>query len=74
MEHKRMWSRLSLLGAQVSDTLSHLSQVGAWGFLANAATVSGFQNTAASRGAFLIRLSAIMTPLIASLAGACVSQ
>jgi drug/metabolite transporter (DMT)-like permease len=49
------------------------AEVGAWGFLANAATVSGFQNTAASRGAFLIRLSAIMTPLIASLAGEAIS-
>ena len=56
------------------DVLSHALQVGAWGFLANAATVSGFQNTAASRGAFLIRLSAIMTPLIASLAGVCILQ
>ncbi len=42
---------------------------GCWAFLANAATVVGFQNTAAGRGAFLIRLSAIFTPMVASLAG-----
>ena len=44
-------------------------EIGLWAFLANACTVTGFQNTAASRGAFLIRLSAILTPLVASLAG-----
>lgn len=45
------------------------AEVGAWAFLANALTVIGFQYTAAGRGAFLIRLSAIFTPLVAVVAG-----
>lgn len=44
-------------------------EVGVWAFAANTCTVVGFENTAASRGAFLIRLSAILTPMVASLAG-----
>lgn len=59
----------ALLNKETDSTLMAGLEVGTWAFAANTLTVIGFQNTAASRGAFLIRLSAILTPIIASLAG-----
>lgn len=44
-------------------------EVGLWAFAANCLTVTGFQNTATSRGTFLIRLSAMFTPIIAAVLG-----
>ena len=44
-------------------------ELGCWMFCANAATVIGFQETSASRGAFLIRLTAVFTPFVALAAG-----
>lgn len=57
------WQRL-----QDSGQLAAL-ELGCWMFVANAATVIGFQETSASRGAFLIRLTAVFTPFVALLAG-----
>lgn len=45
------------------------AELGVWMFLANAATVIGFQETPATRGAFLIRLTAVFTPIVALVAG-----
>lgn len=61
----------ALLNREADSTLMAGLEIGTWAFAANTLTVIGFQNTAASRGAFLIRLSAILTPIIASLAGEC---
>ncbi len=44
-------------------------EIGLWAFIANCSTITGFENTTTSRGTFLIRLSAMFTPVVASLAG-----
>ena len=42
-------------------------ETGAWTFLANSATISAFQHTPASRGAFLIRHAATWTACLSDL-------
>ena len=44
-------------------------EIGLWSFIANCSTITGFENTTTSRGTFLIRLSAMFTPIVAALAG-----
>jgi len=44
-------------------------EIGLWAFIANCSTITGFENTTTSRGTFLIRLSAMFTPIVAALAG-----
>ena len=44
-------------------------EIGLWAFIANCSTIIGFENTTTSRGTFLIRLSAMFTPIVAALAG-----
>ena len=62
--------RLQRLGAIVGEDLRLAGgELGVWAFLANAATVVGFNTTSVVRGAFLVRLSAMFTPLIAAAGG-----
>lgn len=44
-------------------------EIGLWASAANCLTVIGFENTTTSRGAFLIRLSAMFTPVVAATVG-----
>ena len=44
-------------------------EIGFWAFAANCLTVIGFANTTTSRGAFLVRLSAVFTPVVAATVG-----
>lgn len=44
-------------------------ELGLWAFIANCSTITGFEHTATSRGTFLLRLSAMFTPIVAALAG-----
>ncbi|KAK9830070.1 hypothetical protein WJX72_009582 [[Myrmecia] bisecta] len=48
-------------------------ELGVWGFIANVAMVMGFEFTNATRGAFLLRLSSLFTPIIAVCFGETVS-
>ena len=44
-------------------------EVGFWAVIAQTLTVTGFANTTTSRGAFLVRLSAVFTPIVAATFG-----
>ena len=44
-------------------------EIGLWAFIANCSTIIGFENTTTSRGTFLIRLSAMFTPIVAAVSG-----
>lgn len=63
----------SLLTATATNVSAAGFETGLWAFVANCLTVIGFENTTTSRGTFLIRLSAMFTPMIAAFLGESVS-
>lgn len=64
-----VWPINLLLTATQSSVRAAGFEVGLWAFMANCLTVIGFENTTTSRGTFLIRLSAMFTPIIAAVGG-----
>jgi len=63
------WPINLFLPATASSVAFAGFEIGLWAFIANCSTITGFENTTTSRGTFLIRLSAMFTPIVAALAG-----
>ena len=63
------WPINLFLTATASSVAFAGFEIGLWAFIANCSTITGFENTTTSRGTFLIRLSAMFTPIVAALAG-----
>ncbi|DBA82131.1 TPA: hypothetical protein ACH3X1_007121 [Trebouxia sp. C0004] len=63
------WPINLFLTATASSVAFAGCEIGLWAFIANCSTITGFENTTTSRGTFLIRLSAMFTPILAALAG-----
>ena len=63
------WPVNIFLTATASSVAFAGFELGLWAFIANCSTIIGFEHTATSRGTFLLRLSAMFTPLVAALAG-----
>ena len=59
----------NILAASQTKISTAAFEIGFWSFAANCLTVAGFANTATSRGAFLVRLSAVFTPVVAAAVG-----
>ncbi|KAL3146210.1 hypothetical protein ABBQ32_002912 [Trebouxia sp. C0010 RCD-2024] len=63
------WPINIFLTATASSVTFAGFELGLWAFIANCSTITGFENTSTSRGTFLLRLSAMFTPIVASLVG-----
>ena len=59
----------NIMAASQSNIGTAAFEIGFWSFAANCLTVTGFSNTTTSRGAFLVRLSAVFTPIVAATVG-----
>ena len=63
------WPVNLFLTATASSVAFAGFEIGLWAFIANCSTITGFEHTATSRGTFLLRLSAMFTPIVAAAAG-----
>ncbi|DBA68317.1 TPA: hypothetical protein ACH3X2_013632 [Trebouxia sp. C0005] len=63
------WPVNLFLTATASSVAFAGFEIGVWAFIANCSTITGFENTTTTRGTFLIRLSAMFTPIVAAVAG-----
>ena len=63
------WPVNLFLTATASSVAFAGFELGLWAFIANCSTITGFEHTATSRGTFLLRLSAMFTPIVAALVG-----
>lgn len=63
------WPLTRLLTATKTHVDAAGFEVGLWAFVANCLTVTGFENTTTTRGTFLIRMSAMFTPIVAASVG-----
>lgn len=60
---------LNILALTETDVRAAAFEIGFWAAAAQCLTVTGFANTTTSRGAFLVRLSAVFTPIVAATFG-----
>lgn len=63
------WPVNLFLTATASSVAFAGFELGLWAFIANCSTITGFEHTSTSRGTFLLRLSAMFTPIVAALVG-----
>ena len=63
------WPVNLFLTATASNVAFAGFELGLWAFIANCSTITGFEHTATSRGTFLLRLSAMFTPIVAAAVG-----
>ena len=63
------WPVSLFLTATASSVSFAGFELGLWAFIANCSTITGFEHTATSRGTFLLRLSAMFTPIVAASVG-----
>ena len=67
--HRMKTAAAIILNRPSSSQLAAGAELGAISAAANAATLLGFEDTLAARGAFLLRTSVIFTPILAAVAG-----
>lgn len=67
--HRVRATAAGVLNRPASSQLAAGAELGAISAAANAATLLGFEDTLAARGAFLLRTSVMFTPILAAVAG-----